>query len=400
MSFNSLVDLFKTYGKDLKIDKSLLARLIEFNQYQLTKSPQHIEFFGGMVVGVERLSFVKDDFNRFFDDVVDMDQLGIKHDIKNTKGVDKSLSISTDPYTNTCLWLVYEAMTNKTMAGDQRRLLAFEALMAMHLRFMTQLQWKYFPYPASKEVALSALNTLNNRYDLKVYGSWLETIKARCNDALDPSWKHFKQFQNLKDADEARKMCNRLKGGIEQVYQKQANLFYDHHKEGQKVLQMSAMFDGEDGKELKALTNDFKDQQRYLASLFQDKNNFIKSNLVEVITGLVSVHEDTFRESLTWLADNIRSDRKLEDWVESVLVHSHEHIKEKKVTPNDLLGVMSSLRNVYTSSMASNKQLSDNKAFLDKQLKKWVHRKLHRHIPNVRTSVMLYIILRLMVRED
>lgn len=400
MGHKNLVELFKEHGGHLKVDNKLISELIKFNQHIIAKNANHVEFFGGMLVGVERLSFAKEDFNRFFDDVVDMDQLGIKQDIMNTSGVDKRLTISTDAFSNTCMWLVYLAMTDRNLKGDKRRILATESLVAMHLRFMVQLQWKYFRHQANREVAQAALNKLNNRYDLKINGSWYETIKARCADALDPSWRHFNQFKNLKDADEVRKMLNRLKGGIEQVYQKQSNLFYDHHKEGIKVEQMSAMFDGEEGKELKALTNEFKDQHRYLNTLFNDRNGLIKDVLLDVIGGLVSVNNELLVESLEFLVNNATHDEKVSDWVECVLVQSHTHLKQTGVNTANIIEVMTSLRNVYTSSRASDSDLDYNKTTYDRWLSKFIHTKKHKHIPNVRTATMLYLILRLMTRES
>lgn len=400
MGHKNLVELFKEHGGHVKVDTKLISDLIKFNQYIITKNANHVEFFGGMLVGVERLSFVKEDFNRFFDDVVDMDQLGIKQDIMTTSGVDTRLSISTDAFSNTCIWLVYLAMTDRNLAGDKRRVLATEALIAMHLRFMVQLQWKYFTHPANREVAQAALNKLNNRYDLKINGSWYETIKARCADALDPKWKHFKQFSNLKDADEVRKMLNRLKGGIEQIYQKQSNLFYDHHKEGIKVEQMSAMFDGEDGKELKALTNEFKDQHRYLNTLFNDRNGLIKDSLLDVVGGLISVNNELLVESLEFLVDNATHDVEVSDWVEAVLVQSHTHLKHVGANTANIIEVMTTLRNVYTSSRASDVDLIRNKEVYDKWLTKFVPNKKRKHIPNVRTATMLYLILRLITREN
>lgn len=399
MNYPTLKALFDDYGKDLKIDPALLRRVIDFNQRMLTKNADHITFFGGMLVGTVRLTVNKMDFNYWFDEVVDMDQLGIGYDIKKVKGVNTDLVISTEAFNNTCLYVVYRALTDKRASNQLKRDIAYQTLIAMHLRFMCQLQWKYFRHIADKQVAQSALNSLNNRYDLKVYGSWYETIKARCNGFLDPKWKHHKSFHQFDNPDLVREMINRLKSGIEQIFKKQSSIFYDHHKEELKVMSMGAMFTGEEGKELKPLHSSSADARRYLLGTMTSTTNFVKPKLTNVVESLLTVHRDTFLDGLKFICDNAVHDVKIEKWVEDVLVHANEHLNRQKVDGKNILMVMQSLKNVYTSSMANNRLLNDNKAQLDRWLKKIVHRRLHKNIPNARTGIMLYLILRVMTRE-
>lgn len=318
MNYPTLKALFDDYGKDLKVDGQLLKNLIDFNQHLLTKNADHITFFGGMIVGTVRLTINKTDFNYFFDEVVDMDQLGIGYDIKRVRGVNTKLVISTEAFNNTCLYLVYRAMTSKTASGSLRRDIAYQALIAMHLRFMCQLQWKYFPHLADKQIAQSALNSLNNRYDLKIYGSWYETIKARCNGFLDPKWKHFKAFSDFENPDSVREMINRLKGGIEQIFKKQSSIFYVHHKEELKVMSVGAMFDGEEGKELKTLHSSSSESKRYLLGTMTDVSSFIKPKLTNIVESLLTIHHDTFLDGLKFVCDNAARDVKIEKWIEDV----------------------------------------------------------------------------------
>ena len=82
--------------KDLKVDKELVKKTSAFYNSLMMRDEDSIEFFGGPLWGVHPIYFTTSDANKWFDDILDVDDIGLKRDIHALSSIVTSRQVSSD----------------------------------------------------------------------------------------------------------------------------------------------------------------------------------------------------------------------------------------------------------------------------------------------------------------
>ena len=107
MNSNELKSFFETTFPSLVATKELANRLLDFQIRFVTKNQDHMEFFGGNLTGVHIVRFTPADMDRFFLDVLDIEEEEVKDGLFALPGVNKKHKVASDPFNNVCMYLIH-----------------------------------------------------------------------------------------------------------------------------------------------------------------------------------------------------------------------------------------------------------------------------------------------------
>lgn len=107
MSDGQLKKFFDTQLPNLIASKTLADRLLEFQIKFVTKNQDHMEFFGGNLTGVQVVRFTPADMDKFFIDVLEVDEDEIREGLYVLPVIHKDRKVASDAFNNICMYVIH-----------------------------------------------------------------------------------------------------------------------------------------------------------------------------------------------------------------------------------------------------------------------------------------------------
>ena len=102
----SLAEVFDRHFAKVKFDNKYAVSFYKYHISMSTSSAEHIQFFGGNLLGVQTLRYLPRDVKRFFDTVVGVDYDDLEYDIRQLKTIYHENSISGDIMNLTIFYII------------------------------------------------------------------------------------------------------------------------------------------------------------------------------------------------------------------------------------------------------------------------------------------------------
>ncbi len=394
----SILSVFEESCGHVKIDHALLARIHSYETRFVNKNEDHINFFGGNLLGVHPVRFRKSDSDEWFDTVLDIDDQTISTKIKALPTLDPDWVRGTDVMNLSCLWLTHKFM-NSNLSTEDKELGMTESLMALMCKFISSLMAYHFKYPADKSIALATYASLSLKYDIKRHGSWYKMLLERVKDIIAPTSIHYRTIQTFSDDADIQYMVTDIQGRLREVVKKLHTVFETMKAQDAKILTMKNKVEIEGEEVIRDLNRTFTPYRRYLHEVINDERLFIKDELVEVIfTAMHTMSEKFFLRTLSYLCHGYdkEPDQITHQFLDEILTHAFEFLMEESVIWQrmDLSTIITRLRAVYMSSRSSNPSLIKMREWGEIVIDRAIHIQNPSAIAAVRTGVMLYVVLR------
>lgn len=393
----SLRTVMQSYFKGVKVDKGLVQRVAHFHNTLVNRDDDSISFFGDALWGVYPIYFTNSDVNTWFDDVIDVDDIGLKREVHELEAIVVTRQVSSDIVNLTLLYVTHLAVTSNTLSVKEREVLIKSTIGILHIKFLSSLQSHRFKYKADKSIALAVYAQLSRRFDIKVHGSWGALIKARAVEITDQRALHRRTLERFGDDDDVVYMVNDIQGRIREIANKLTEEFHRLHDDDTSIGTNAKLIMGEDGERIADSFNEYASYRDYLSSVVADRESLIRPELTNLIKrALGRVPDESLVEALTWLSDNHRGreNKAIEGFLDNVLGHAFTLIDENNLKTNQLAAIISKLRSAYLSSRTKDDRLTEAKEVSIKFIKKAVtSRNPNVHV-TIRTGVMLYLVLR------
>ena len=168
----TLKTVFSSLCSHLEINPQFLKTLKAYQIGFVTKNADHISFFGGNLTGVDVVRFKPEDENRWFDEIIETDERDLEQQIALVKDVNQEFAVSGSTFNLSCIWVAYAIASSKHLNDAQKHDGLIDTFLILQYKFITSLLFRYFKYPASREVAEATYAELNYRFALKQQGSW------------------------------------------------------------------------------------------------------------------------------------------------------------------------------------------------------------------------------------
>ncbi|AEV89446.1 putative virion structural protein [Pseudomonas phage OBP] len=400
---NAVKDIFDNLVEDLEITPRWVQTLRRYVYGFATKDNDHTEFFGSPYLGTHRVLFKTSDRVTFFRDIIDVDEVRLRDELIKTKWINKDFKVSSEAFNLSIIYLM-NRVWNSNLPSNMKNEALINLVMLFHYRVMTSIMNHYFGYLVKQNVAITAYNKLSLKFDIKRYGSWNDLFRARGEFIIDPrTGIHFDAFAKMDNDKKIVYMVNDMESRLKGVINDYTKVLYEIKDSVDLVETDSglALLDGElNIKDVQKSANRFKN---YIANVLNDKNSFFKQELATYAAKAIPRTDADKLESI--LKDfpaqyaHAKGD-KYREFVDDVTTHLFEYISANGIKHQDVKHVFFKIRGAYTSSKSSNALLLKLRAEGDEIVKAMTGIKTEIKITSLRTSLMLYIVLRTLIMES
>lgn len=397
----TIKEFFDDVFRKVVFDANLCRELYKFQVGFVNKNSEHMEFFGGNLLGVQVVRFTERDMNRFFNDILSLDQYEIKEQLDELPGINPSWKVSSDAFNMTCVYMIHRFTVEKVLPKEIAERGARDVGLILNYRYMTSLMAGYFKYPADPKIAQAVYANLSNRYLIKRLGNWQEVFAYRTTEFLDPTGLWSKTLTDFTPDKDVVDMVNDTQGRIRDMVKNITAEFMNAHAAGEKIHNSSNVgLDGDGEEVVKDRVHGPEMYQNYLLSVMADENSFIREELINLICKVMAgMQVRNFRNTLFWLSRNAHDTHHatVEKFVRNVLIYSIDYLSRHGYLlrdSKDLAGVVSKLKNLYLSSRSSDPELAEIRDEGFKMVQEACGKTSAQAAAAIRTGVILYICIR------
>lgn len=383
------------------INDGLATRIVGFSRSFANKNEEHIEFFGGHLIGVHTVRFTTQDRDRWFENVILALEEDLKDYIHDLPTINTNWFVSSDIMNLSCIWLVHK-LNQAKLNGKKKEDAMREAIMVLQYKFLTSMLAHWFRYKANPAVAEATYAALSNRFGLKQHGTWQRLLEYKARETLSKSGVFRDVVDRMDDDERVIGMVNYIQVYIKDILKNITAVFYQIQDDPKSQIRTSSgtALDLDGNLYVKDI-NKFQTQYlRYIQGTILDRGSFIKPELVEAITSQIAVVSNrVLIDTLTYLSDNYgkRGDKRIAPFIEGIVMHTFEVLEDLKPSErrlNDLPTLLVRMKGLYGASKSTNKRLAEIKVTGEKLVVAAIRTKNATLIRALRMAIMLYVLLR------
>lgn len=396
----ALKEAFDKHFKNVYFDSRFLAKLRAYNQ-EIFSRPNNLEWFGSTLLGVHPIRFLPQDSDRFFDEILEIDEDALTESIRSTRTINMDWNVGGSVFNLSIAYIVHRILKDAAK-DDVAHGIGFQALMLLQFKFYTSIYFNFF----SKRGRIVDLPTaeatyaaLSLRFEIKTAGSWRKHLENRAEDFLTKDgtthYERMVRFDSPKDVVYyITDMNTRNKKTIKEYYDELANV----RRSGNRILVQSqtVILDGQAIMRDQVNAMAIAKQQLFEASM--SPQALYKSELALVVLEMVPKASSTaFKNVLTYMAKlpTLSKEREaINAIMEDTLAHAFDYVVANRVTFTDVGGLLDKLQALYTAPKSSNVHVLSLRERLEKIVSKQTHLTHQAALAAVRTALMLYFVLR------
>lgn len=408
----TLLTVFDRHFEKVKFDGKLARLVYRYHISMSTKNPEHIQFFGGNLLGVNTLRYTPKDVKNFFDQVLDIDYSLLEADIRQLNTIYHGNSISGDILNLTLFYMIHRWYTTPDLNQKARMQSAYDTALIFCYRCTFAMTNNFFKYPADPKVAQAAYANLSNKHLIKRKGSWKKLCEYRATRIVEEKTAkgepglNYARLYLFTDDIEVTDMIQDSAGRFKSIFMQYYHEFDLVHKDGKSIGSTSATIKDADGEMvLREKTQGTEVYVAFIRGLINDPSGFIDNDLVTVVADMNgNTSYRMVNETLHWLANayhDIKYTQAVDKFVTDVVVQGMFYIEHNIPLGRrkDLPYILVTLRNLFLSTRSTDPQLLS----IRKQGEKLVYannRKISSSLMMAtRTAIILYIILRALVGQ-
>lgn len=395
VKYISLKEAFKITAGSTEITMQTCKRVIAFSR-SLAARDEHVTFFGGHYLGVERIRFFDTDRDQWFDEVLQIDEAYLQENIHSVKAINKDWKVAGDPFNLSVVWFVHQCMAKLNPRDKLVHEAMVEALVVLQFRFYTSIYSYYFEKPVDTQAAAAVYSALSMKFAIKALESWGALLRDRAENFIAKDSIHYRDFLKF-DKDEAvlyivTDMSTRTRKTIKDQYK-----VLEMIRSGNtRIENYSSSINLNGEKIIRDHVNAYNTAKYYLLDVSGNESSFIKLELVNVVLDLMTT---TSRQSLLDVlqamsrAQGTKRDY-VEDFMQDTLMHAFDYIVRNRVAFNDAMFILEKMKALYMSSKTSDKLLLSLRSRIERYAKQNSSLRSPSALASVRTAVMLYCLLR------
>ena len=410
LEYQSLKDVFESIVKDFKIDKSVLNQILIMEEKHVAKNEAHLRFYGGHLLGVDRVFFSDDDKLRLYKDVMpNIDEMLLDNTLKSavykdhphvkdgTPIVNQNFEVISDTFNLSIAYMVHLCENTKHLSPDDKKMAKIRLYAYLFYKFMSSLYYKRFKFLADPAIAEAAYQSLNNKFILKICGNWRNVLYYLAEDTIKEEGTHHEHIVNFDDPVRIGRLLSdpqtRLREYVNNIYREYMKAYTNK----QKVSTSSTMIEIEDDIQVREIIRHQGMYTDYIKQQIADPVAFYKQELVNVVLDVMkSITPSYLNLIIQWTSDNYfglyRKD--ITEAIEIVMEHAIRTISANPDFQKDITSFIMALAGMYTSSRSKDAHLLKARNIVNKLAKYATKSTNPTAIASTRTGWMLYLVLR------
>lgn len=403
----TLFEVFEEAFKNVKIDSKLCEAIYKFQVWYATKNEDHLNFFGGNLLGVQVIRFKDSDLAKFYDEVLRIDYFDLSEQVRKVTTINHTFKVSSDVFNLTCMYLIHRFLTEAKLPETKRINAAKDCGLLFFYRCVAAILSAWFRYPTDPAIAQAAYARLSNKFLIKKLGSWDKVMLYRTNELINKNNIHYNALVKFNDDSKIVYCINDSQGRIKDLLKNYMIEFKKVHSQGESISSTSSTYLDAEGEEtVKEKIKSVESNITYIKNILHDKHSFIKDDLISVICNINS--NTSFRmlkHTLSWLSHEYNTTKHhnlIDEFVTKVVIHSF-HLIEYNVTTSNLKDyphLLISLKNLYLSTRSEDADLVSIRELGEKLIKLSSNKLSDSLMMSTRTAVILYITLRTLIGKN
>lgn len=393
----TLIKAFSEAAGNVEATPRLAKSISAFAKYLATCNDEHIEFFGGNLLGVNRIRFLDRDRAKWFDDILAVDEDYLRELVHSVPYIDKEWNVGADVFNLSIVWVLYKFMTSPQAHSKEFQQAMVDTLVILQFRFISSLYTSYFRRPVDRAAAEATYAAFTLKFNIKRMGSWGELMRDRAMAYISPESPHANTLKTFSPDEAVVYVVTDLQTRTRKTIKDQYHVL-DQIRSGNLRIQTTQSTMSIDGdKIIKDQVNAYANARRFLLDVSGNEASFIKKPLVDIVLDLMSTtSEYVFMDMLRAIANTPVGKLHDEiDWMlESTLQHAFEYIAKNRIRFNDIGIILVKMKAMYMSSKSTDPLLLELRKRIEKYVYKNSHLRSSAALASVRTALMLYFLLR------
>lgn len=400
MSVVTIKNVFDTVGRDVTVDQALLKRIHAYQTGFVNYNPDHVAFFGGNLMGVHPMRFRTTDREKWFNDVLYMDELAVIDGIAEVSSIDAAWKRANDVMNLSCIWLLHAIQKAPKLTAKEKEQGCLDVLLVLQYKFLGSLMAWYYRFPADEATMQAMYARLNKKYALKRAGSWSNLLHIRAKEIMQPNSIHHRTFMEFNRDKDIIYMVSDIQGRLREIVKSMTAVFYKVRDEGGRIGTNNSVIDIDGTMVLKDKTRNHSTMIRYALTVVSNKNSFVRPELVSIIhDAMPTCPLKALTEALEWMSSNHsgRDQEKIDKLLSETLIHAFGVMMAERnlaTHTTDPSALLQRLRGLYTASRMTDSTLLLTRKLSEEIVSMAISTRNAATIAAVRTSVQLYIVLR------
>ena len=359
----TLLEIFDKAFIDTKFDHSLAKALYGYQVGFINEDINHLEFFGGNLLGAQTVRFKDKKVIAFFD-LVDVDFITLTEALLKAKDINQNYKISSDVLNLTLMYVIHRFMISD-LSPEQKDRALYDCGLIFFYRCIAALISHYFKYTADPKIVQAAYANLSNRFLIKKLGSWYAVMDYRAKDLVNPSGLHYQTLLEFNNDLEVVYCINDAQSRVRDIIKGYYVEFVKANESGVGISHTTSFYiDGETNDEkLKDKTGSLVYTIEAMLSIVRDPHAWLQPELVDLI---VKMNKNTSYKTLygvlAYISDSAnRMDtyQSTDLFIRGVIIHSYNLITNNcgALPRTDYFGILGILKNFYLSSRSDDEHL-------------------------------------------
>ena len=395
--FPVLAAAFEAAAGTVQPTQRLARAISSFLVHLQTCNDEHISFFGGNLLGTDRIRFLDTDRAKWFDDILQIDEDYLRECVHSVPYIDKDWNVGADVFNLSCIWTLHRFYSSPHAKDPVIHQAMIDILVILQFRFITSIYSQYFPRLVDKAAAEATYAAFTLKFNIKRMGSWGEILRDRAISFIDHESPHLNALRTFQPDEKVVYVVTDMQTRTRKTIKDQYKVL-DKVRSGNLRIQTTQSTINIDGdKIIKDHVNAFNTAKQYLFDVSGNESSFIKRPLVDVVLNLMTTtSEQAFMDILKMMChEPVGTYRDEVEWMmEHTLIHAFEYIASNRIRFNDVGIILVKLRAMYMSSKSTDPLLLSLRERIEKYAKANSHLKSPAALASVRTAIMLYFLLR------
>jgi len=395
MKYNDIKEVLDKHFQGVKFDKELMNSIKTYRIGWMQKSPEYMQFLGGVLIGTVPIRFSTRDEDDLFADILNLDMTRVRSELYNVKGVNKKWNISSNPYYLTLGYMLHR-FTTSTSIGKYKEEALRETYLIYAYKIIGSLIAHYFKWDTPEAIAKATYEKLSNKYLIKKYSSWQELFEYRSKDIL-PTGLHHKRIVDY-TTDDAMYIANDVQGRIRDTVKHIYTVMMRIVEDDGSIVSTSMIDDTGETSTTTAITDRPDKLITYLNGIVTKPNDFVNDDLIYLVTVILkNVKPDVLKTTLLHMSNEYYTKKHKTELAPEIINYSINYLHGKNLHTdyhNRVMEVMKHLKGYWSASSVKDKTVLTIKNEIDKEVKLATGVKTNWVVVNTTICVILYTFLR------
>lgn len=382
---------------NIKVDSKFKRKVISYGVNFTHRNEEHINFFGGQLLGVDRVLFLDSDREDWIDGILHLDDpIATQRDIKELPDIVASRVVSGDLMNLTLVFMVHRTMHSGLSQRD-KDLVTVGLINILQYKLFTSMHRHYFSEKANPDIAMAMYEGLSRKSSIKRLGTWQAVFTNRSEDIVDDSsiWSHaLLRFDNN---DDIVKMLNDIQGRLKSILNHLTDDFNDTIRLGARISSADKFITLEGEQVIKDTVNSYTLLNDRMNTMMPSRLDFINFDTVDTVLDVMpSADRRYLLATLEYMSDNYNTAQGqiIIELIDSLMQFLFLVVQESNLELKQVVAVMIKMRGRLKSNRIRNPLLLKAKENVTAIVEIATGTENRNILAGVRAATMLYVVLR------